>query len=71
VGVWESTFVAFGGFFFEFLTPSTLKGHNFLDSILCLKFFNALDAQIKGVQVLFKHQKQWNPSLSIWFAMNV
>jgi hypothetical protein len=38
VNVWEPAFVAFGGFFFEFLTPSTLKGHNFFNSIIFWRF---------------------------------
>jgi len=63
VNVWEPTFVAFGGFFFEFLNPSTLRGHNFFNSIMFLKILNALNTLIGGVQVLFKHQKQWNPPL--------
>ncbi len=32
--------------FFEFLTPSTLKGHNFFNSIPFLTIFSALDAPI-------------------------
>ncbi len=50
-------------FFFEFLSPSTLNGHNFLNSIPFFTIFNALNMLIGGVQVLFKHKKQWNPSL--------
>jgi hypothetical protein len=40
-----------------------LKGHNFLNSIPFFTIFNALNMLIGGVQVLFKHKKQWNPSL--------
>ncbi len=47
---------------FEFLTPSTLGGHKFFNSILFLNFFSAPDASIEGVQVLFGHQKQQSPS---------
>jgi hypothetical protein len=57
----ELAFVAFGGFFFEFLTPSPLKGHNFLNSTSFLMIFSALEAPIRGVQVLFRHWKQWRP----------
>jgi hypothetical protein len=56
-GVWELAFVAFGGLKKKNLTPSTLKSHNFLNSILFFIFFSALDAPIRGVQVLFGHQK--------------
>jgi hypothetical protein len=28
-----------------------------------LMIFNALNAPIERVQILFKHQKQWNPPL--------
>ncbi len=48
-------------FFFEFLTPSTLGGHNFFNFILFLTIFSVLDVLIIGVQVLFKCQKQWSP----------
>jgi hypothetical protein len=37
-------------FFFEFLTPSTLGAHNFLNSILFFMIFNALEAPIEGVK---------------------
>jgi hypothetical protein len=49
--------------FFKFLTPFTLKGHNFLNFIPFFTFFSALDAPIEGVQVLFEHKKKWNPPL--------
>jgi hypothetical protein len=50
VGVWELAFVAFGGLFLKkFLTPFTLRGHNFLNYISFLTIFNALDASIGGV----------------------
>jgi hypothetical protein len=38
-------------FFLEFLTPSTLWGHNFLNSIFFLTTFNVPNAPIEGVQV--------------------
>ncbi len=60
MGVWEPAFVTFGGLFFEFLAPFTLKGHNFLNFIPFLMIFNALNTPIGGVQFLFKHKKQWN-----------
>jgi hypothetical protein len=37
--------------FLEFLTPSTLWGHNFLNSIFFLTTFNVPNAPIEGVQV--------------------
>ncbi len=40
--------------FFEFLTPSTLGGCDFFNSIPFLTIFNVL-APIGGVQVLFGH----------------
>jgi len=39
IGVWELIFVTFSGFFLEFFTPSTLKGHNFLNFIMFLDDF--------------------------------
>jgi hypothetical protein len=54
--------------FFEFLTLSTLGGHNFLNSIvLFLTIFNKPNASIKEIQVLFGHQKQ--PSLLLGFGL--
>jgi hypothetical protein len=41
LGVWELAFVVFDGFFFDFLTPSTLGGCNFLNSIMFLTIFSA------------------------------
>jgi len=43
------------------LDPSTLGGYRFLNSIPFLMIFNVPNAPIKGVQVLFGHQKQQNP----------
>ncbi len=59
MGVWEPAFVTLVVYFFEFLTPSTLRGHNFFNSISFLTFFSALNMPIGGLQVLFRHQKQW------------
>jgi len=56
LGVWEPAFVTFGGFFLEFLTPFTLRGHNFLNYILFLRIFNALDTLIGGFQILFRQK---------------
>jgi hypothetical protein len=44
--------------FFELLTPFTLGGHNFLNYIPILTISSLPNALIKGVQVLFGHQKQ-------------
>ncbi len=55
--------VAFDGFFNEFLTPFILGGHNFFYYISFLTIFNAPKVPIKRIQVLFGHQKQWNPPL--------
>jgi hypothetical protein len=49
--------------FFEFLTPSTLGGRNFLDYILFLTIFNVPHVPIGGVQILFGHHKQQNSPL--------
>jgi len=46
--------------FLEFFTP-LIWGHNFVKSYTFLKIFNALDAPIRGVQVLMGHQKQRSP----------
>ncbi len=45
------------------MTPSTLKGHDCFISIPFLTIFNAPNAPIRRVQVLFRHQKQWSPPL--------
>jgi hypothetical protein len=58
--VWELAFVAFSGLFFQLLTPSTLGAFNFFNYIPLLMSFNALEAPIRGVQILFGHWKQWN-----------
>jgi len=47
-------------FVFLVFDPSTLGSHNFLNSISSLTIFNVPGASIKGVQVLFGHQKQWS-----------
>jgi hypothetical protein len=51
-------FVTFDGLFFNFLTPSTLGGRNFLNSNPFLTIFSARDVPIRGVQVLLGHHKQ-------------
>ncbi len=68
-------------FCFEFLILFPLGGHNFLNSIPFFMIFNVPDAPIKGVQVLFEHQKQqssplesglpWAPKclVSGWFTL--
>ncbi len=54
----ELTFVAFGDlFFFEFLTPFTLGGHNFLIYNPYLTIVSVLYALRGGVQDWFGHQK--------------
>ncbi len=45
--------------FFEFLTPFTMKGHDFLKFIPFLTIFITLDARIRGVQVFF-NIKKWS-----------
>jgi hypothetical protein len=64
-GVWELACVVLGGLFFELLTPSTLGGYNFLNSIPFSTIFNALDAPIGRIQVLFGHQKKWSLPLNL------
>jgi hypothetical protein len=49
--------------FFEFLTPSTMGGYNFLNSIPFWKTFSALDVPIGGVQVFLEIK---NNGLSFW-----
>jgi hypothetical protein len=57
--VFENQLCYLWGFgFFEFLTPSTLGGCNFLNFNSFLTIFSAQDASAGGVQVLFGHQKQ-------------
>jgi hypothetical protein len=45
----------FNGFFSEFLTPFTLKDHNFLISNIFSTILSALDVPRGGLQVLFEH----------------
>jgi hypothetical protein len=45
----------FNGFFFQFLTPFTLKDHNFLISNLFSTIISALDAPKGRLQVLLEH----------------
>ncbi len=60
--------------FFEFLTPSTLGGCNFLKSIPFWTMFSLPDAPIRGVQILFGHKNNralsFDPActehLSVW-----
>jgi hypothetical protein len=61
MGVWELAFITFNGFFKVF-DPSILRGHHFFNSIPFFTIFNGLYAPI-GIQVLFRHQKQWKPPL--------
>jgi hypothetical protein len=62
LGVWEPTFVAFGGLFFFVLDPLYLGGYNFFNSILFLTIFSASSVPIGGTQVLFGHKKTTKPS---------
>jgi len=57
LGVQELAFIAFGGFLNLFSTPSTLEGHKFFNYIYIFTIFSAPKALIKGVQVVFGHQK--------------
>ncbi len=43
-----TTLCTFGGFVFEFLTPSTLRGHNFFNSISFFMSFSAPNANRWG-----------------------
>jgi hypothetical protein len=61
--VQELAFVMFDGLFFEFLTPFTLGGHNFLVSNPFLTIVSVPDAPIGGVQVFFGHHKQLSYAL--------
>jgi hypothetical protein len=54
------SFVLFSGLLFEFSTPSTLGGRNFL---ICILFLTYFDTSIKRVQILFGHPKQRSPLL--------
>jgi len=47
--------------FSEFLTPSIFGDNDFFNFISFLMIFSATEALIGQVQVLFGHQKQWNP----------
>jgi hypothetical protein len=61
-------FVTFGGLFFlNSGPPSTLRGHNFFNSIPFLMIFSAPNVLIGGVQILFKHQENW--SLPLGFGL--
>ncbi len=43
--------------------PLLLTGHSFLNSSSFLMIFNAPNAPIGGIQVMFGHQKQQSPTL--------
>ncbi len=49
--------------FSKFLIPSILRGHNFLKFIPFLTIFSTPNVLIRRVEVLFRHQKKWNPPL--------
>ncbi len=49
--------------FFEFLTPSTLEGRNFFNSISFFTIFSVTNAPLGEVQVLFGHNKHHGPTL--------
>jgi hypothetical protein len=49
--------------YYEFLTPPTLAGHNFLILDSFWTIFSALDVPRGGVQHFLKHQKQKSPPL--------
>ncbi len=65
MGVWDSAFVMFNGFFSDFLTPFTLGGHNFLSFNLFFMIFSVLIVPRRGLQVLFVHQKQQSTYLVV------
>jgi hypothetical protein len=48
----------FNGFFSKFLTPFTLKDHNFLSSNLFSTILSVLNVPRGRLQVLFEHYKQ-------------
>jgi hypothetical protein len=54
--------------FFEFLTPSTLRGHNFFNFIPFLKIFNAPDALIRGEGLRFCLDTKNNGALPLDLA---
>jgi hypothetical protein len=55
----------FNSFFFEFLSPFTLEGHNFFNSNIFSTILSVLDAPRGGLQVLFGHQMQQSPPLDV------
>jgi hypothetical protein len=52
-----------GFFFFEFLTPFTLQGHNFFIYNPFLDDYKYLKCAKEGIQIWFGHQKQQSPPL--------
>jgi hypothetical protein len=58
-----TNFVKLSGFFFEFLSRSTLGACNFLNFNPCFMIFSVSNALVRRVQVLFGHQKQQSPPL--------
>jgi len=70
LSVWKLGFVVFGIllFFFEFLTPFMLGGHNFLISNLFSMIISVSNTPRGGVQVLFEHPKQQNSPLGSGLA---
>jgi hypothetical protein len=45
----------------KILDPFILGGHNFLIFHPFPMILSVLDALKEGLQILFKHRKQWNP----------
>jgi hypothetical protein len=63
LGVQEPALVVFSVCFFEFLTPFTLWGRNFVITNLFSTIVSVSDVPRGEVQVLFGHQNQWSPPL--------
>jgi len=55
--------VVFDGLFLKIVNPLYFGGCNFLNFNLFSTIFSASDVSIRGIQVLFGHQKQRSPPL--------
>jgi len=79
LGVWEPTFLTLGSFFFEFLIPSILRGHNFFNSITFLTILKVPQAQQDGFKFCFDTRNNealpldlaCPECLNVWFTLNL
>ncbi len=71
MGVWEPALWHLMVSFFEFLTPSILGGHNFLNSILFLTFFSVPYVPIGRVQIFLDTKNNKTLPLDLVFPKHL